>query len=168
VQNNWKVINHRRSQVAELYVKGIYQTDIGRMLGVTQQQVSLDLKVIQRQWLASTLRDFDEAKSEQLAKIDAVERAAWAAWERSCQPREVTIQEVIESENRTKKVTLRKEQQVGDPRFLERIQKCIEMRCDLLGLSTSTEAAKALGSGLAALLAQAQGPALPPSPMAEA
>ena len=70
MQNNWKVINHRRSQVAELYVKGIYQTDIGRMLGVTQQQVSLDLKVIQRQWLASTLRDFDEAKSEQLAKIE--------------------------------------------------------------------------------------------------
>jgi hypothetical protein len=167
-QHTREVINHRRQEVAALYLTGKYQTEIARLVGCSQQPVSHDLKAVQREWLASSIRDFDTVKSEQLAKIDAVERAAWGAWERSCQQREITVQEVIDGETRTKKVTLRKEQQVGDPRFLERIQKCIDQRCDILGTATSTEAAKALGSGLAALLAQAHGPELPPAPMAEA
>jgi hypothetical protein len=165
-----EVVNNRRQQVAELYVKGRYQAEIGQLLGVTQQQVSLDLKAIQRAWLASSIRDFDLIKAEQLAKIDAVELAAWGAWERSCQQREITVQEVTEGhgEDRAKKVSIRRENQVGDPRFLERIQKCIDQRCDILGISTSTEAAKALGTGLAALLAQAHGPEPLASPIAEA
>ena len=167
-QHKREVIHHRRQEVAALYLTGKYQTDIARLVGCSQQQVSHDLKAVQREWLASSIRDFDTVKSEQLAKIDAVERAAWGAWERSCQPREITVQEVVDGETRTKKVTLRKEQQVGDPRFLERIQKCIDQRCDILGISTSTEAAKALGTGLAALLAQAHGPEQRAAPMAEA
>jgi hypothetical protein len=167
-QHTKEVINHRRQQVAQLYLAGKYQSEIGQLLGVTQQQISQDLKAVQQQWLAASIRDFDTVKSEQLAKIDAVERAAWASWERSLQPREVTVQEIIEGEHRTNKVSLRKEPQVGDPRFLERIQKCIDQRCDLLGLSTATEAAKALGTGLAALLSQAQAAHPPASPMAEA
>ena len=167
-QHTKEVINYRRQQVAQLYLAGKYQSEIGQLLGVTQQQISQDLKAVQQQWLAASIRDFDTVKSEQLAKIDAVERAAWAAWERSLQPREVTVQEVIEGEQRTNKVSLRKERQVGDPRFLERIQKCIDQRCDILGLSTATEAAKALGTGLAALLSQAQEAHPPAAPMAEA
>jgi len=167
-QHTKEVINYRRQQVAQLYLAGKYQSEIGQLLGVTQQQISQDLKAVQQQWLAASIRDFDTVKSEQLAKIDAVERAAWAAWERSPQPREVTVQEVIDGEQRTNKVSLRKERQVGDPRFLERIQKCIDQRCDILGLSTATEAAKALGTGLAALLSQAQAAHPPAAPMAEA
>ena len=160
--------NHRRQQVAEMYLKGRYQTEIGQILGVTQQQVSLDLQAVQREWLASSIRDFDLLKAEALAKIDRIESAAWASFERSLQVREVTVQEVIDGETRVNKVTLRKEPQHGDPRFLQIAQRCIDQRCDILGISTSTEAAKALGTGLAALLAQVQGTAAPVSPMAEA
>jgi hypothetical protein len=155
-QHRREVYTQRRTQVAELYVKGHPQAEIGQRLGVTQQQISSDIKAIQQQWLASTLRDFDAVKSEQLAKVDQIEREAWDAWSRSCQPREVTVQEATEGETRTKKVTLRKEQQVGDPRFLQIIQKAIDQRCDILGIGQATEAAKALGTGLAALLTQAQ------------
>jgi hypothetical protein len=157
-----EVVNHRRNQVAELYVQGRYQAEIGQLLGVTQQQVSLDLKAIQQEWLKASVRNFDTIRAEQLAKIDRIEREAWQAWERSLKQREVTIQEVTESATRINKVTLRKEGQDGDPRYLQVIQKCIDQRCDLLGLSTSTEAAKALGTGLAALLTQAQSPATLP------
>jgi hypothetical protein len=162
-----EVVNERRHRVGALYVTGRLQADIARELGISQPQVSHDLKAIQREWLASSIRDFDLIKAEQLAKIDAVELAAWGAWERSCQQREITVQEVVEGEQRTQKVSIRKEKQVGDPRFLERIQKCIDQRCDILGISTSTETAKALGSGLASLLGMAQG-TVPPAPMAEA
>ena len=123
---------------------------------------------IQRLWLKSSIRDFDSVKSEQLAKIDAVERAAWQAWDGSLKPREITVQEVSDGEHQAKRVSIRREQQGGDPRFLQIIQKCIDQRCDILGISTSTEAVKALGTGLAALLAQAQGPAEAAQPMAEA
>src|SRR5262245_42719987 len=118
--------DQRRETIATLYLQGVYQSVIARQLGVTQQQISYDLKALRRQWQASALRNFDAAKSLEIAKIDEIERVAWEAWARSCQPREVTVQEAIEGERRTNKAVLRKEQQVGDPRFLERIQKCIE------------------------------------------
>jgi hypothetical protein len=86
----------------------------------------------------------------------------------SLKPREITVQEAVEGERPTKKASIRKEGQAGDPRFLQIAQRCIDQRADLLGLSTATEAAKALGTGLAGLLAQAHASAAPASPMAEA
>src|SRR5215467_12116778 len=110
-QHKREVVNHRRQEVAALYLTGKYQTEIARLVGCSQQQVSHDLKAVQQQWLASSIRDFDAVKSEQLAKIDRIERAAWASFERSLQVREITTQEVIDGETRTQKVTLRKEPQ---------------------------------------------------------
>jgi hypothetical protein len=167
-QHKQEVVNHRRHHVAELYLGGKYQVEIARLVGVSQQQVSLDLKAIQKAWFASSIRNFDEVKAEQLAKIDYVERQALDAWERSLQPREVTVQEVIDGEHRTNKVSLRKEPQGGDPRYLQIAQRCIDQRIDLLGIGASAEANRALATGLASLLAQAQDATAPPQPMAEA
>lgn len=125
----------RRQHVAHLYIQGAYQADIARQLGVTQQQISKDLRTLQAQWRGSALRDFDEAKGLELQRIDAIEREAWQAWERSKQPREVTLTEQSEGEKVSRKASVRREGQAGDPRFLERIQKCIEQRCDILGLN---------------------------------
>ena len=163
-----EVVNQRRQRVAELYLTGTLQSAIGQVLGISQQQVSHDLKIVQRQWLASSIRDFDTVKSEQLAKIDAVERAYWLGWERSLQPREVTLTKRMTGKDPRDEASIRREPPIGDPRFLDGVLKCISQRCDLLGLSTATEAAKALGTGLAALLSQAQAAHPPASPMAEA
>ena len=138
----------RRQQIAARYVRGEYQAAIARTLGVSQQRISQDLATIRAQWLASALRDFDALKSEQLAKIDAVEVAAWTAWDRSQQPREVSLTEQTEggevvsadgtSQPRrpTRKASMRREGQSGDPRFLAVIQKCIDQRCVILGLES--------------------------------
>jgi hypothetical protein len=127
---------HRRQDVAQRYLRGEHQHEISRAVGVTQQQISLDLKAIRAEWLQSAIRDFDEAKSEQLAKIDLTEAEAWAAWERSKQPREVTLTEQTEGERGSRKASVRREGRAGDPRFLERVQKCIEQRCTILGFGT--------------------------------
>jgi hypothetical protein len=158
----------RREQIAALYVQGQSQRMIAQQVGVTQQQVSYDLKAIQKTWLASTLRDFDAAKAEQLAKIDQAESAYWAAWERSQTPREVTTTKEVTGDFPRTETTTRLETPVGDPRFLDGVLKCIQQRCDLLGLSSSAEAAKAVSTGLAALLAQAKGTQGKPQPLAEA
>ena len=138
----------RRQEVATRYLRGEQQYTIARAVGVSQSQISLDLKALRDLWLASSLRDFDALKSEQLAKIDQVEVAAWAAWERSQQPREVSLTEQTEGgevvgadgtsqpKRPTRKASMRREGQSGDPRFLAVIQKCIDQRCVILGLES--------------------------------
>jgi hypothetical protein len=168
-QHRREVINQRRQQVAELYLKGKYQYEIAQLIGVTQQQISLDLKAVQQQWLASSIRDFDAVKAQEIAKLDHIEREALEAWTLSRQPREVTVTKRITGKDPRYEASVRREHHpTGDPRFLQVAQRCVEQRCDLLGLSTAAEAAKALGSGLAALLVQAQGTEPPSLPMAEA
>lgn len=142
----------RRTEVARRYLQGEMQEDIARSFGVTQGQISQDLKVIRAAWLAAAIRDFDAAKAEELAKIDAVEREYWQAWERSKQDKEVATQEAQEPLPLTpeeikagkkpkpprKKVTLRKEGQSGNPAFLQGVLACIDKRCKILGLDAPT------------------------------
>jgi len=161
-------VQQRRQEVAALYLAGKYQSEIARLIGISQQQVSHDLQAVHRAWLASSLRDFDAAKAQELAKIDAAEREYWAAWERSQQPREVTTTREADGDAPRTETSRRREHPVGDPRFLDGVLKCIEKRCDMLGLSTATEAAKAVSTGLAALLAQAKSTVPLAAPLAEA
>ncbi len=123
----------RRQLVAERYLKGEYQTTIAADLGIDQAQVSRDLKAMRELWLASTIRDFDAAKAQELAKIDEVEREYWLAWERSKQDKEVAIQEAG-ADKKLKKATLRKEGQSGNAAFLAGVLSCIDKRCQILGL----------------------------------
>ena len=138
----------RRFKIASLYLQRKMQSEIAAEVGVSQQQVSYDLKFLREQWLASSLRDFDAARSEELQRIDEVERQAYAAWHRSQQPREVSLTEQTEGgevvsadgtsqpKRPTRKASMRREGQSGDPRFLAVIQKCIDQRCVILGLES--------------------------------
>lgn len=126
-------IAQRRQQVAERYLRGEYQSAIAQSFGVDTATISRDLAAIRAQWLASAVRDFDAAKAQELAKIDEVERAAWAAWQRSTEDKEVAVQEAG-ADKKLKKATLRKEGQSGNPAFLSTILTCIERRCAILGL----------------------------------
>ena len=64
----------RLADVARLYLEAVTQTAIGKQLGVSQQQISYDLKIVRQRWLESSIRNFDEARGHELAKIDCVER----------------------------------------------------------------------------------------------
>lgn len=175
----------RREQIAGLYLTGRSQLSIAQELGVTQQCISQDLKRLHATWEASALANIDAKKALELAKIDQVEREAWQAWTRSQQPREIRLTdttkggEVILADGTKmpkapiRKTSVRYEGQSGDPRFLERIQKCIDQRCAIIGIGAREEALKNAGLGLAALLEEARQQTVlpdtpPPSPMAEA
>lgn len=81
------------------------------------------------------VRAFDRYKAEQLAKIDAIEKAAWKGWRRSLRPAEKRSAEVInDSDGERKKSSKTEEGQAGDPAFLAVMHKCIERRCKILGL----------------------------------
>jgi len=110
--------------------------------------VSYDLKAIRTQWLKAAIRDFDQARAEELAKIDLVEVEAWAAWARSQEEKEIASQEeqhdpIVWEDAKgkpqitykiKKRIRMRKEGQAGAPAFLEVVLKCIAKRCEILGL----------------------------------
>jgi hypothetical protein len=124
-------IVRRRQQVAELYVQGWSQMAIAEHLGISQATVCDDLKRIRNDWRQSAVRDFDQARDKELAKLDRIEREAWAAWERSQKPAQSAVIQGEGAQQPTRK-TLKN--QNGDPRFLELAMKCIAARRAILGL----------------------------------
>ena len=131
-QNDTALLDRRR-QVAEAYLRGEYQNDIAARFGVSQQQISKDLAAIRAAWLTAAVRDFDAARAQELAKIDAVEREYWDAWERSKKDKETTLHDV-DGAKQIKKATIRREGQSGNAAYLAGILTCIERRCSILGL----------------------------------
>lgn len=124
---------------ALLYLKGKTQLQIAQAVGVSRSQIFKDLRSIFDRWRRSAIRNFDDAKVEELAKIDNMEREAWKAWEKSLQPRERTL-----TERRTKgdgttkdgaKARVERTDGLGDSRYLERVAWCITKRCEILGLN---------------------------------
>ena len=125
------------AEVARLYVHGLPQWKIGEQLGITQQQVSYDLKIVRQRWLESSIRDFDEARAIEVAKIDDCEREFRAAWERSQRVKQITNSKKKEGLGASTEASVRKEEQAGDPRFVDGILKCVHMRCELMGLNAA-------------------------------
>lgn len=123
-----------RKKIAGLYLKGWLQVDIAQEVGIDQSTVSRDLKAIRDEWLKSTLVDFNEAEGRELAKIDAVEVEAWAAFERSKEDREISVQESVDGDSNRQKAQIRTEGRDGDPKWLEIVLKCSEQRRKILGI----------------------------------
>lgn len=131
----------------ELYLQGRTQASIAAALGVTQGQISHDLSAIRRAWVKDAVRDFDELKSRELAKIDNLEVTYWQAWTDSQRDIESETEQLrggrlVKGERgESDKIqpasidkTKRTQEQTGDPRFLQGVQWCIEKRCKILGL----------------------------------
>ncbi len=100
-----------RVKIAEMYIQGKYQTEIAKYFGLSQTQISNELKKIQKEWIKKTTIALDEHKTKELVKIDHLERTYWQAWGK----------------------------EEKDPRFLDGIHKCIEQRCKLLGIYQQTD-----------------------------
>lgn len=146
-KNNAHDVLERRARVADLYREGYHQYEIARAVGVSEPQITSDLKAIRAQWLESSVRNFDEAKSEELAKIDQLERTYWQAWHKSA--KDYTKQSVKTKNNIAQggkliPVTNEEERKeiitFGDPRFLSGVMDCIKKRCEILGLNAPTKA----------------------------
>jgi len=122
------------STIASLYAKGQSQAAIAEKLGLSRQQISFDLKKIQQRWRDASLRDFDERKAEELAKIDHLEREYWSAWADSKGTHKVTSVKSKRGPRTIREISVHSEDQVGDPRFLQGVERCIEQRCKIFGV----------------------------------
>lgn len=124
----------RRRQVVDLYLQGWSQAAIATELEIGQTSVSRDLRIVQQEWRESSIRDFDQLRTIELAKIDLVEREAWAAWQRSQKPAQSAV---VNGEGAGQRARKTLKNQYGDPRFLEQVNKCIAQRRALMGLDVS-------------------------------
>jgi hypothetical protein len=124
-------------ETAALYLRGLTHYEIAQRLKVSRQQITYDLKVLQRRWQESALADFNAKKAAELAKVDELERAYWEAWERSAQTREVTTQEKTQGGGNAVdprlKAGVRKEPRDGNAEFLRGVERCVELRCKIIG-----------------------------------
>lgn len=102
-----------------------------------------DVKEIQSRWQEESIGMIDKAKAIELAKINNLERTYWEAWEESKRSKVKTVNKqrgttakdkapgkadvmAFQSEKHTMEA-------VGDPRWLDGIQWCIQQRCKLFG-----------------------------------
>lgn len=144
-KNEEYAILQRQSKVAVLYVKNKTQWEIAHELGVDQATISHDLKAIRQYWLEKKLRAYDEKICDELAKIDRLECEALDAWERSKgdavskthseQTGAVVRGRQVGPMVRKSKTT---EGRVGESRFLQTVQWCIETRLKLIGALKTT------------------------------
>jgi len=149
-----QILAHREV-IARRYLRGDKQTDIAADLGVSQQTISVDLKAIRKAWLESSLRDFDEMKAQELAKIDQLEVTYWEAWDKSLQ--DVTEQTQYANSDREgnpvpERAVINVRTGLGDNRWLEGVKWCIDKRLKILGMETNrvdvTSAGKQLQTGI--------------------
>ena len=124
-------ILERRKEVADLYVQGWKQVAIAARTGVAQPTICDDLKQIRIQWRESAIRDFDEARDLELQKIDRIEREAWS--------QKPTQSVVVSGDGAGQQNRKSMKNQIGDPRFLDTVQKCIAQRRALLGLDVPAQ-----------------------------
>lgn len=142
----------RKWEAVDLYCQGKRQVEIAETLGISQPTVARYLKAAFDEWRAKGIGKLDEHKQRELAKIDMLEREAWAAFERSKerQRRESSTNEKGQSEK-----TVVQEFE-GNPQFLDRVAWCIAERCRIMGLY-APKVRRVVGGEAAARLASLLG-----------
>jgi hypothetical protein len=141
-------VQQRRATVARLYLQQRTQGEIAHEVGVNQGTVSRDLKAIQAEWQRQRLDDFHHAKLRELARIDRLEREYWDGWERSCHDREQSVQERTSAPSGDRlKAGTRTEGRDGNSEFLRGVERCIEMRCKILGAFAAVKIAPTTPDG---------------------
>lgn len=125
-------MTERRALSAQLYLDGHTLAEIGAKLGVHTSAICRDIKAARQVWREDAADAVESMVAEQLQKIDAVERRAMRAWERSTEDKEIVTQKVDAEGKR--EVTKRTEGQAGCPAFLGIQLDCIEQRRKILGI----------------------------------
>ncbi len=147
--------------VARMFRQGYTHNEIAKVCEVSRPQVIYDLKTLHKRWSERTTLDLDVIKRGELEKLDLLEREAWQAWEASKQDDVTKTDEYRTGDTDTKKNgALSREVrrgQVGDPRFLERVQAAQTARAKLLGLDSPVKLAATDIMGEHDLLAMSDG-----------
>jgi len=113
-KNKTKVVQERRATISRLFLEGMTGRDIAQRVGISESQVSRDLKAISKVWQESALQDISEKKARDLAELQHIKAELWQAWKTS-------------------------KQEKADPRFIAELLKTLKQVSELLGYHADTK-----------------------------
>ena len=142
---------------ARYYLKGWTLEQMAQKIGLSVPTIMKDLEVVKEQWKQSTLVDFDEAQGAALDKIDQMEAKCIEKFNLSEKEKRTVTQKRIpmmkdedgklyvdtkgkliidqaEPKYIVVEETIKKEENVGDVRWLTEIRALLDMRMKILGL----------------------------------
>lgn len=137
-------IKRDRARIAALYLRGYTQEQIAEEFGISRDMVQHDVMRIREEWSASTLYDFNEAKTKALAEIANLKATAWKAWDKSANGRKKTKQVKNEKGGPPNRAELTVEDSAGDPRFLITIKELIAEEMKILGIYPSRQSGEVI------------------------
>lgn len=130
-------INRQRYvDVARMRAEGLSTVEIGHRIGISYQQVSMDLKAIDEHWLANREREVEKWKGRELRRMEHLIQEAFSEWHRSKGERKKITQSVRDKDAKGKSVTKQivTETTCGDPRYLDVVFRCSKAIRELFGL----------------------------------
>ena len=128
----------RRDAVARLLIRKWRKIDIAKKFKVSPSTISIDVKVIHKQFIARLGEAADQLKAEQLAALDEAERENWINFQKSTGLKKKLVDKNAgDPEKSFKSIT--KWRETGDPRYLSNIVNIIKERSELLGLKAPTQ-----------------------------
>jgi DNA-binding Lrp family transcriptional regulator len=139
-----------QADVAMAIVRGESYREVAARLNISPNTIMTYVREVEKDWMERATEKLDKVKSRELAKLDAIEKEAWSAWERS---KESTTKEQMKAEFKLvadpndpekprkpvrspKESRTMREERIGDAKYLEIVFKCIEKRLRLLGVDS--------------------------------
>ena len=123
-------------KLAEMRLEVKSQNEMAQALGISQSQVSQDLKKLDQRWLKA-MGTTDLHKAREVARLDRLERLHNEGWKRSTEDKETKVAEkTTDGEAIRTRAVSRLEKRDGNPAFLEGVRWCIAERIKLRGLAT--------------------------------
>lgn len=129
-----------RAHIAEDRLRGMTFPDIAAKHDIALSYAYSEYKVVEQRWRANANASLAQAKQQELARIDLVEKTAWEAFERSMSDEtEYSNQYSPDGEGNPELASTkaRKRGRDGDPRWLAIILNCVDRRTKLLGLNSA-------------------------------
>lgn len=128
--------------VSRLYLKGYSYRQIAvlfkedkRGYTISHAQIGFDMKKMLQEWKEEQDANIDSWVASELQKVAYLEQQYHASWEKSIRNQKKTKKKTgYNSFGRIDETTKEDIESCGDPRFLQGIERCIQKRCDLLGL----------------------------------
>lgn len=138
-----------RSVLAKLYAMDMYSQDeladilnqaTGAKYKLSQQQISYDIRIIEKEWREERVTEIDKIKNHELAKLAGIEMQYVRGFMRSIGERKKTAKKLKGKEGReTKEISINTEDHIGDPRWLDGVLSVIQVRAKMLGLDAPTQ-----------------------------
>ena len=127
-------------RMAEMRLRRYSQDRIAKELGITQAQVSIDLKELRKRWKTKQAADTEELIAEQVETLEMLFTEAIDAWQHSRTPKDlITHESGLTPKGVIDKTIIRKDLGAGNSAFLQQAAIILDKISALKGIPIHVE-----------------------------